>query len=931
MRGLELFRHAGIGLSLSSVIVVGGLTASSSGQTPASPVSSPVQKSSAPTGPAPTQVLEKAKPTVSAAEAKKWELLSPVFDITKDGHWLSFTIRPVDGDPRLTIKNNDTPEKWSIEGVVNSAFSDDCKWAGYVIAPPKAVADLLRDQKKPVETKFGLRDLSNGNERIYEGVVSFHFLKGSKTLFLQRSHAVTRAEPVSDLTLVNLTTGESLTIGNVLVASASKDGAYVVASIQSDRGEKGVQVIDTDGFRIRTILWGKDDISGLQWADKANVLGLLVGKVDEKKDGAFNSIVVATGLAGKISLTTFDPEQEKDFPKGRRISEVGFDLNNDGSRVAFGVHDWTDKPKPVKGEEKAHPEVWNTHDLRVVPQQRVMAGADKVRPDRYLWTPGAKTYRCIAAGELQSVEYIGDYQKALMIDRQPYASPVTNGYEFEDVYLVDTETGSKKRILEKNHWPVIASRKGNYLSYYQGRRWWLYDVAADKSTNPLLSVKTTFEDVEDDHTTPEKPPAGMPVWLADDAGVIVRDYYDNFLLNPKDGKVVQLTEGRKDNVTFQFNPIEAEEDGPSLAKPFYFHAFDEDTKGSGYYTADRFGKGKMLIFDQRQISGLKKATNSDRVAFRMETFTDSPNLYVTNTAFSQIKPETKTNPQQKDFAWGKTELIQYKSRWGKALQGILIYPADYKATRHYPMVTYIYERMSQGLNQYVAPSEFSAYNPQWLSQNGYFVYLPDIAYRGRTPGENAVNCLEPAVTAVLNKHVGVDSDRIGLMGHSWGAYQTAFVTTVSKVFRVGVAGAPLTDLVSMYNTHYWNMGITNQPLLETGQGRLEVPFWEDPKIYLQNSPVWESQKRKAPILITVGDQDGAVDYHQGIALYNTLRRMGKDAVLLVYYGENHNFTKKADQLDYAHRVRHYLDVYLKGAKPEPWVSEGVPFIKKDDN
>jgi dipeptidyl aminopeptidase/acylaminoacyl peptidase len=190
--------------------------------------------------------------------------------------------------------------------------------------------------------------------------------------------------------------------------------------------------------------------------------------------------------------------------------------------------------------------------------------------------------------------------------------------------------------------------------------------------------------------------------------------------------------------------------------------------------------------------------------------------------------------------------------------------------------------------------------------------------------------LEPAVAAVLAKNVGVMPDRIGLMGHSWGAYQTAFVTTVSSVFKVGCAGAPLTDLVSMYNTHYWNIGIPNQPLLETGQGRLRVPFWEDPKTYIDNSPVWQSMKRKAPILITVGDQDGAVDYHQGIALYNTLRRMGKDCILLVYYGENHNFTKRPDQLDYGHRLRHFMDVYLKDAKPEPWVSQGIPFLNKDD-
>jgi dipeptidyl aminopeptidase/acylaminoacyl peptidase len=186
------------------------------------------------------------------------------------------------------------------------------------------------------------------------------------------------------------------------------------------------------------------------------------------------------------------------------------------------------------------------------------------------------------------------------------------------------------------------------------------------------------------------------------------------------------------------------------------------------------------------------------------------------------------------------------------------------------------------------------------------------------------------VDAVFAKNIGVDSNRVGLMGHSWGAYETAFVTTVSKAFAVGVAGAPLTELTSMYNSFYWNSGSTDQEIFESSQGRMGVPFWEDPKAYIDDSPVWRSRERKAPLLFAAGDADGAVDWHQSLYLYNTLRRLGKDAVLLVYPGENHGLTRKAVRKDYSMRVREYLDVYLKGAKPEPWITTGVPYIHPDD-
>jgi dipeptidyl aminopeptidase/acylaminoacyl peptidase len=308
-------------------------------------------------------------------------------------------------------------------------------------------------------------------------------------------------------------------------------------------------------------------------------------------------------------------------------------------------------------------------------------------------------------------------------------------------------------------------------------------------------------------------------------------------------------------------------------------------------------------------------------------------VFLTNEQFSQAKPLTNTNPQQSQFHWGKAELLHYKSKWGVPLQGVLIYPSDYQPGRLYPMITYIYERLSQGLHSYGMPSLTNPYNAQTWSQNGYFVYMPDIAYRTNQPGESAVDCLEPAIGAVIAKKVGVNPDKIGLVGHSWGGYQAAYVPTRTKVFKAAVAGAPLTELTSMYNSFYWNAGITNQQIFESSQGRFEGPWWESSGLtehFLTNSPVWNAKNLEAPMLIAFGDQDGAVDWHQGQYYYNTLRRMGKKVVLLVYPGENHGLAKKPNQKDYQHRVLHWFDVYLKNAPPEPWVKEGVPAIKKGD-
>ncbi len=870
-----------------------------------------------------------AKKTITSEDVKTWESLGG-YTISKDGHWVAFGVSTQSGESNLTVRNTDGPQTWTTPNGGQAIFSDDSKWVGNLISPPKAVADKLREEKKPVESKFCLRDLASGTERIMDGVQRFVFLKGSKTLLVLKSAPAGKADGGTDLLVINLADGMTTPITNVVSFDSNYAGDLVSVLIKSDSGDKGVQVFDPSALTMKTLAWGKDDVSGLQFAERGDTLGFMAGKTDDKKVGAFNRIILVNNVRQKQSYTVFDPGTLQDFPKGKRITETGFSLSREGDAVAFGVKEWADKKAPGKPSEVSQPEVWNTKDIRTIPEQRVSAGADRARGDLYVWQPKGNTYKFISDAKQASISLLEGYKRALINDRQPYADPKSNGWTLLDVVVADTATGVKTKVLEKSHWGGYPSRMGRYFTYYMGRRWFVYDIEQGKTLDPFKNLKTTFENTEDDHTTPEKPPADFPMWLADDAGFVVGDDYDEFLVRMPSGTVTKLTDGRKDRQTYRFAPMDRPmEDGPRIDRPFAFSVFDEDLMATGFYICDANGKGKIVALDKFAVSGLARAGDTDRVIFRMENNDKSPNVFVTNLEFSAMKPVSKTNPQQSKFFWPKSELVEYKSRWGQKLHGILMYPADYQPKRKYPMVTYIYERLSSRMYNYSGPSDRNAYNSQWFCQNGYFVFMPDIAYKGRTPGKNAVDCLEPAVEAVLKMNVGVDSDKIGLMGHSWGAYQTAYVTTVSKMFKVGVAGAPLTELVSMANTHYWNSGTPNSVILETSQGRLEVPFWADPKNYIDQSPVWLSEKRTAPILVTVGDQDGAVDYHQGVALYNTLRRMGKEAVLLLYYGENHNFTREPDQRDYAKRVRHYFDVYLKGAKPEPWIKDGVPFIDRD--
>jgi dipeptidyl aminopeptidase/acylaminoacyl peptidase len=174
----------------------------------------------------------------------------------------------------------------------------------------------------------------------------------------------------------------------------------------------------------------------------------------------------------------------------------------------------------------------------------------------------------------------------------------------------------------------------------------------------------------------------------------------------------------------------------------------------------------------------------------------------------------------------------------------------------------------------------------------------------------------------------VDEKKVGILGHSWGGFDSVFLATHTNIFAAAVAGAPITDLVSNYGNHHWSSGIAETDHIETGQQRMQVPIYEDLQAYIRNSAVFNVQNMTTPLLIEVGDSDGTVFFHQGVELYNIARRAKKEVVLIEYAGEDHGLTKKADQIDYQHRIFAWFGHYLKGEPAEGWIENGQSYLDR---
>jgi dipeptidyl aminopeptidase/acylaminoacyl peptidase len=370
--------------------------------------------------------------------------------------------------------------------------------------------------------------------------------------------------------------------------------------------------------------------------------------------------------------------------------------------------------------------------------------------------------------------------------------------------------------------------------------------------------------------------------------------------------------------------------GIDISKPLYFATYGEWNKKEGLSKVDPSKPGaQRLVFEDAKLS-FQKAKDADVYVFTKQTPTEYPNYYLATSDFQPARQLTDANPQQKEFAWTSgVKLINYTSAKGDKLQGALYLPANYEPGKKYPMLVTIYEKRSNLANTYVTPSETSTPNRSIYTSRGYAVLDPDIVYRVNDPGMSAVWCVVPAVKAAIATGI-VDSANVGLWGHSWGGYQTAFLVTQTNIFKSAIAGAPLTDMVSMYNSIYWNTGGTNQAIFESSQGRFKGNVADNTEAYIRNSPVFHARNVTTPLIILHDDKDGAVDFNQGITYFNALRQLNKNVILLEYVGENHGLARPINMKDYAMRQKDWFDHYLKGAPAPEWMTNGIPRIKMDE-
>ncbi len=866
-------------------------------------------------------------PAITSTDYAKWQTLGQ-FSISDDGSWISWNISLVDGDDTLYIKNASASKSYKYPLSTVNSFSSDSKWSASRIGLSEKQVEKLTEQKKPVKYKTRLLNLETGTVRIFDNIESFAFTKDANHLIL---NGYADDNKTKDIFIHNLKTGTTKNLGNISEIAVNKPGnrlAYII-SAENKKGN-GVELMDLDNYSISFLSNDTCVYRNLVWEREGNVLMFMKAYSDTSYVEENHIVFTVRNIYSKPEVRSFNPASDTIMMGGKRIKEAYKPSVSDDHKILFfGVYNWTKKEKKDKKAEAPGKipgvDIWHWKDDPIQPRQKNTYTTDKNFVYQFAWDIDNNRIVKITDDTVRQATITGDGHNAVITDDTRY-KPAFRQPVF-DYYIINTLTGKKKLLMENFTSQLGTSPAGKYVLYFKERNWWVYDIYKDAHRNLTEGIETEFWNTRDDGPNDIKPPFGIGGWIKDDKALLVNDEYDVWKISLDGSKPVRLTTGRENNIIFRLYRLDYEYPYLDPSKDLYFSAFGDLTKESGYYRLTVKNKLEKLIFEDKSISGLRKAEKSDFFVYRSEKYSLSPNIYRTSASFRDPQKMSDTNPQQDKFAWGKSEIVNFKNRDGKPLQGALFYPANYEPGKKYPMIVYIYEIRSNQLYRYESPSPRSPYNTTNYTSQGYFIFQPDIVYKTNHPGESAVNCVIPAVEEVLKTGM-VDEKRVGIMGHSWGAYQTSFIITQTDLFSAAVAGAPLINMISMYNEIYWNTGGPNQNIFETSQGRLREPWWTQMEEYIANSPMFQARNIKTPLLVAFGTSDGAVDWHQGIEMYTTMRRMEKPYIMLVYDGENHSLAKKENQLDYSKKVNEFFNYYLKGADPGEWIIKGKKYLEK---
>ncbi|MFT4203284.1 MAG: prolyl oligopeptidase family serine peptidase [Chitinophagaceae bacterium] len=739
----------------------------------------------------------------------------------------------------------------------------------------------------------------------------------------------------TDLHIWNLQTNDSLVLHNITDYTISAKNNIVAVAYGSTETDSIKKIGYVQNNKILIVLQNIKEIKALTLDEEGKQLAFMADK-DSTAKALRNYYSLYLFKKGNDSAHVVATKNTQGIPENNQISEYAkLYFSKSGKRLFFG----TSPILPLKDTslpdfERVRLDVWHYKEDELHTVQLYNLERDLKRNYLALYDIDRQQVLQLASNTFRNVYLTENGDGKYFYTSTDSAHRVSRqwlGSANVDVYLWDLEKGQKRIIAKNWNGNVYPSYDGNGLLLYNAvkRNYSLYNVQTN-AIKPVLGITVPVYDVEND--VPDDPSNyGVMGWTKDGSDVFVYGQYDIWKIDAQRGTSTLVISGKANKESYQYVSLDKELRYIPTDSVLAFDKYYNNTKNNQFvlFSLDKPNSQHILTsLANYKVASLNKAKNADTWTFTKQNFQVSPNVF--SLANNQTIQLSNINRQQNNYSWGTAELYKWKAYTGKETEGILYKPENFDPNKKYPLIAYFYERNNETLYNYLPPSPTpSRLNISFFVSRGYIVFVPDIWYTTGHPGQSAYNYIVSGVRSLIKKGF-VDSTKMGLQGQSWGGYQTAYlIAKAPGMFAAAWAGAPVVNMFSAYGGIRWESGMNRQFQYEKTQSRIGATVWDKPNLYIENSPLFNLPKVTTPVVIMANDADGAVPWYQGIEMFTDLRRLDKPSWLLNYNGEAHNLVQRRNRKDIQIREQQFFDWLLKGEKPAPWITEGVPAIMKD--
>ena len=302
------------------------------------------------------------------------------------------------------------------------------------------------------------------------------------------------------------------------------------------------------------------------------------------------------------------------------------------------------------------------------------------------------------------------------------------------------------------------------------------------------------------------------------------------------------------------------------------------------------------------------------IAFARSTIDQPDEIYVAPVASPWRQAAlTKLHPELAGVPMGKGEPIRWKSKDGKEVEGIVVYPVGYQPGKRYPTVAIIHGGPAGVWNE-AFPANW--YNPaQVYAGQGWVAFLPNprgssgygekfLGANHRDWGGGDYQDIQTGLDHLVKRGIA-DSSKMAQGGWSYGGYMSAWTLTQTNRFKAIMVGAGLTNMYSMYSTN------DLQSVLEDYFGGEP---WDDEQAYRRASAMVHIKQAKTPTLILHGQQDTRVPIGQAQELYMGLMKNDIPVELVFFPREGHGLNEPRHALDKIKREYAFFSKYVLGVE-----------------